>query len=91
MPLPERWPRRTVDGARTDYWYDLTGLTRESGAVTTTFLRDQRGRLLSRHNSGGLHNYGRDRLGSVTALTRSSAGVGRCAGKALERCGTVWL
>jgi hypothetical protein len=48
----------TVSGNRADYWYDITGLTRETGAgsLELTYLRDPGGRLLSRHGGAGLFN-----------------------------------
>lgn len=58
----------TFGGNRTDYWYDLTGLTRETGWANVSYLRDPDGTLLSRSGGAGLYNYGRDRLGSTTAL-----------------------
>jgi RHS repeat-associated protein len=63
---------RTVGGGRTDYWYDQTGLTQESGAANATYLRDPNGTLLSISTGGAVYNYGLDRLGSVTALVNSS-------------------
>jgi RHS repeat-associated protein len=64
---------RTVSGNQADYWYDITGLTQETGpgSLGLTYLRDPGGRLLSRSGGAGLYNYGQDRLGSVTAVTRS--------------------
>jgi YD repeat-containing protein len=62
---------RTVAGSRTDHWYDWSGLTLETGANSVTYLRDPDGLLLSK-KTGGLYNYGRDRLGSITALTASA-------------------
>ena len=68
---------RTVDGARTDYWYDVTGLTRETGAANATYLRDPGGLLLSSTVGSTTRNYGRDRLGSITALVGASGDVVR--------------
>jgi RHS repeat-associated protein len=59
---------KTVAGARTDFWYDQTGLTQETGANTATYLRDMGGTLLSTNTGGTTYNYGQDRLGSITAL-----------------------
>jgi len=56
-----------VSSTRTDFWYDQTGLTLETGGASATYLRDPQGDLLSVHN-GTLYNYGRDRLSSTTAL-----------------------
>jgi len=56
-----------VSSTRTDFWYDQTGLTLETGGASATYLRDPQGALLSVHN-GTLYNYGRDRLSSTTAL-----------------------
>ncbi len=58
----------TIAGARTDYWYDRTGLAQETGANSATYLKDPDGRLLSRWY-GVLTNYGLDRQGSITAMT----------------------
>jgi len=57
---------RTLAGGRTDAWYDLTGLSQETGAKLISYLRDPEGTLLSRSGSAGLFTYGRDRLGSTT-------------------------
>jgi len=62
-----RRTNRTVSSTRTDFWYDQTGLTLETGGASATYLRDPQGALLSVHN-GTLYNYGRDRLSSTTAL-----------------------
>jgi RHS repeat-associated protein len=65
--------RRTVGAERTDYWYDRTGLTRETGAADGVYLRDLDGRLLSgQSGSAGTLNYALDRMDSVTALTDAS-------------------
>lgn len=63
---------RTVGTERTDYWYDITGLTLETGAANATYLRDPGGKLLSTSNSGSVHNYARDRLDNITALVSTS-------------------
>lgn len=62
-------------GARTDHWYDTTGLTLETGANAATYLRDQGGTLLSTNTGGATYTYGRDRLGSVTALVNGSGAL----------------
>ncbi len=62
---------RTADGARTDYWYDATGLTLETGAFNATYLRTPGGQLLSTSSGGAVYNYARDLLGSTTALVTS--------------------
>jgi YD repeat-containing protein len=67
---------RTVAGSRTDHWYDASGLTLETGANSATYLRDPDGLLLSK-KTGGLYNYGRDRLGSITALTDTNQALAR--------------
>ena len=45
-----RRTNRAVAGNRTDFWYDETGLTLETGASSATYLRDPQGALLSVHN-----------------------------------------
>lgn len=62
-----RRTNRSIGTARTDFWYDQTGLSLETGAASATYLRDPKGTPLSVYN-GTLYNYGRDRLGSVTGL-----------------------
>lgn len=62
----------TAAANRTDLWYDRTGLTEQTGATGITFLRDPGGLLLSRSGGSGTHNYGRDRLGSITTLTTTA-------------------
>jgi RHS repeat-associated protein len=62
-----RMVSRTAAGVRTDLWYDQTGLVLEDSATDTTLLRDPSGLLLSTHTTA-VNNYGRDRLGSITAL-----------------------
>ncbi|MBA2570926.1 MAG: RHS repeat-associated core domain-containing protein [Chloroflexi bacterium] len=47
-------------------------MTLETGAASATYLRDPGGLLLSVSSGGGLSNYGRDRLGTITALTSGS-------------------
>jgi RHS repeat-associated protein len=64
---------RKAGSARTDLWYDQTGLTLESGSLAATYLRDPDGLLLSANAGGSTYNYGRDRLGSITALTNTGA------------------
>jgi RHS repeat-associated protein len=66
---------RTVGTERTDFWYDLTGLTLETGATGATYLRGPAGNLLSRSETGSLVNYSTDNLGSVTALTTDNGSV----------------
>jgi RHS repeat-associated protein len=63
---------QTVGTARTDAWYDLTGLTLETGASSATYLRDPSGSLRSISSGGAVHNYAQDRLGSITALVETS-------------------
>jgi YD repeat-containing protein len=58
----------TVGSERTDAWYDLTGLSLETGPITATYLRDPGGNLRSISSGGVTHNYAQDRLGSITAL-----------------------
>ncbi len=58
---------RTVGTGRNDYWYDVTGLSLQTGANPATYLRDPDGTVLS-VETDQLYNYGRDRLGSVTAM-----------------------
>ncbi len=84
---------------RKDYWYDETGLTLETGAASTTYLRDPDGLLLSSSTkvtpdvapeapkladmegvasltlAPAFHNYGRDRLGSITSMVASDGSV----------------
>jgi RHS repeat-associated protein len=57
-----------VSGARTDFWYDDTGLALETGAANASYLRNSNGSLLSVNSGGTTYNYGRDRQGSITAL-----------------------
>jgi RHS repeat-associated protein len=66
---------RSVDGARTDYWYDATGMSLETGAASTEYLRGPGGELLSRSRGTYLANYGTDRLGNVTALVSGESVV----------------
>jgi RHS repeat-associated protein len=68
---------RTVAGSRTDHWYDWSGLTLETGGSSATFLRDPDGLLLSMRSGGVTHNYGRDRLGSITALATTGQTLAR--------------
>jgi RHS repeat-associated protein len=63
---------KSVAGARTEYWYDQTGLVLETGAATATYLRDPNGSLRSTNSSGATYNYGQDQQGSITALTTTS-------------------
>ncbi|MDP9317176.1 MAG: RHS repeat-associated core domain-containing protein [Chloroflexota bacterium] len=67
---------RTVGTDRIDYWYDVTGLTLQTGANPATYLRDPDGTLLS-VDTDQLYNYGRDRLGSVTAMVTTGQSVAR--------------
>ncbi len=62
---------RTVGPDTTQYWYDATGLAQETGASSATYLRGPGGALLSSTKGGYVANYGTDRLGTVTALTRT--------------------
>ncbi len=62
---------------RIDYWYDVTGLTLQTGATNATFLRDQSGSVRSITSGGATHNYGKDRLGSVTAMVATDGTVAR--------------
>ncbi len=62
-------------GARVDAWYDLTGLTSETGGAAGTYLRDPTGLLLSAFSSGALRDYGRDRLGSLTAMVNTAGSI----------------
>jgi RHS repeat-associated protein len=87
---------RTVNGSanRTDFWYDMTGLTRETGAYDATYLRDPDGLLLSKFGSS-ISNYGRNRLGSITMMTDSTQTVVRTYkydpwGETLATTGTVY-
>ncbi len=66
---------RTLGGNRTELWYDTTGLTLESGYNNVTYLRDGDGTLLSRSGGAGYYTYGRDRLGSTTALVTTGQSV----------------
>ncbi len=68
---------RTVGTGRIDYWYDVTGLTLQTGATNATFLRDQSGSVRSITSGGATHNYGKDRLGSVTAMVATDGTVAR--------------
>lgn len=62
-----------VNATRTDSWYDMTGLVLETGGVNGgRTLRTLDGTPLSRKTGTTLVNYGRDRLGSITALTSTS-------------------
>ena len=67
-----RRTNRSIAGARTDYWYDWTGLTLETGAASGTYLRDPDGLLLSTTVSGGYRNYARDRQGTITGLVSTA-------------------
>ncbi|MDP9316439.1 MAG: hypothetical protein M3R24_37225 [Chloroflexota bacterium] len=68
---------RTAGTDRIDYWYDVTGLTLQTGATNATFLRDQSGSVRSINSGGATHNYGKDRLGSVTAMVATDGTVAR--------------
>ncbi len=72
--LGRRMERQTGAGAQTNYWYDQTGMSLETGGTNSTYLRDPGGRLLSRWYSPVHVNYGSDRQGTVTALTNASGG-----------------
>ena len=73
---------RTEDGARTDYWYDLTGLAQETvpGDATVYLRSASDGRPLSisdqprtsEPRGNIVRNYALDRLGSATALVDQS-------------------
>jgi hypothetical protein len=71
------WATRTVSGNRADYWYDMMGLTQETGpgSLDLTYLRDPDGLLLSTTTGGATYNYGRDRLTSTPALVTTGGGV----------------
>lgn len=56
--------------ARTDYWYDATGMSLDSGGTNATYLRDPGGKLLSSWTGAVLQNYATDRLGSATVTTK---------------------
>ncbi len=66
---------RAPNGSRLDAWYDLTGLTSETGGAPGTYLRDPTGLLLSAFSSGALRDYGRDRLGSLTAMVNTAGSI----------------
>jgi YD repeat-containing protein len=66
---------RTVGSERTDYWYDVTGLTLETGTSNATYLRDLSGDLRSISSGGTVHNYAQDRLGSITGLVSTSGAL----------------
>ncbi len=66
---------RSIAGAKTEYWYDLTGMSLETGAASATYLRDPGGRLLSIKSGSGFANYATDRQGTVTATTNQSGGL----------------
>ncbi|MEM8533532.1 MAG: RHS repeat-associated core domain-containing protein, partial [Chloroflexota bacterium] len=66
---------KTVDTERTDYWYNITGLTQETGATEATYLRDLSGALRSVSSDGAVYNYGKDRIGSVRALVDSDGAL----------------
>ncbi len=57
-----------------DYWYDVTGLSLQTGANPATYLRDPDGTVLS-VETDQLYNYGRDRLGSVQAMVTTGQSV----------------
>ncbi len=87
--------RRTVGTGRTDYWYDSTGLSLETGAASVRYLRGQGGELLSREKSGELVNYGTDNLGSTRALTKTDGTVASQItydpwGEEIAQTGTNW-
>ncbi len=65
---------RTVGTGRNDYWYDVTGLSLQTGVNPATYLRDPDGTVLS-VDTDQLYNYGRDRLGSVTAMVTTGQSV----------------
>jgi len=62
---------RTVGTARTDYWYDGTGMSLETGAASATYTRSPGGELLSRASGASVTNYSGNDQGSVTALTNT--------------------
>lgn len=65
-----------VGATRTDTWYDQTGLVLETGGTNGgRTLRTPDGTPLSRKTGTTLYNYGRDRLGSITALTNTSGAL----------------
>jgi RHS repeat-associated protein len=63
----------------TDFWFDQSGMTLESGSTSGTYLRDPSGLLLSAYigGSGPVRNYARDRLGSITGLTSTAGALDR--------------
>ena len=56
-----RVERQTGTGAQTNYWYDQTGMSLETGGTNSSYLRDPGGRLLSRWFAPVHANYGTDR------------------------------
>jgi RHS repeat-associated protein len=68
---------RTAAGARSDFWFDATGMSLETAAATSrTYLRDPSGLPLSVTTELGTNRtYGRDRLGSTTAIVNNSGGL----------------
>ncbi len=76
--LGRRVSRTVNTGTPTNYWYDATGMTEETGAKNATYLRDQGGKLLSifSESSTPKHmDYATDRLGSITATTNEGGGL----------------
>lgn len=69
-----RRTHRTQGTSRTDYWYDASGMSLESGGTNATYLRDPGGKLLSSWTGGVLQNYATDKPGSVTATTNNTSG-----------------
>ncbi len=64
---------RTVGTSRQDYWYDQSGLVKETGGTNVTYLRTPSGRPLSRYVTVP-YDYSLDRLGSVTMMTTTGQG-----------------
>jgi RHS repeat-associated protein len=63
---------RSQSGTRTDFWFDRSGMTLETGGSARTYLRDPSGLPLSVKAGSTLSNVGRDRLGSITGLTSTA-------------------
>jgi diaminohydroxyphosphoribosylaminopyrimidine deaminase / 5-amino-6-(5-phosphoribosylamino)uracil reductase len=64
---------QTVGTARTDAWYDLTGLTLETGVRQATYVRDLRGGLVSK-KPGNLYNYRWNVYRCYNSLRRGETG-----------------
>lgn len=59
---------RTRGASRTDFWYDSTGLSLETGATNATYQRGPYGIVLSINSGGATRNYMFDLLGTTTGL-----------------------